>query len=130
MPPLNKPTVTAAEGDVLDVLWEQSPLSAREIFDRLPPERAGKPQTVRTLLDRLLVKGVVRRRDAHGVWVFAPRRTRAEVAREAGRQFLRRFFAGRAELGAAYFIEHETPPPEELRRLRKLLDDKIENAAD
>lgn len=122
--------VTRAEWDVLEVLWGKSPLSAREVFDHLPEACKGSLQTVRTLLERLLAKGVVRRFDVHGIFVFAPESTRDEVVRDEGKNFLRRFFDGQAALGAAYFIENEDLPEEELMRLKKLLDNKLKEAKD
>ena len=119
---------TPAEWDVLETLWREAPLSAREVFDRMAPRRAANPQTIRTLLDRLLAKNLVERRDAHGVWVFAPRKRRTEVVREESRNFLKRFFGGEPALGAAYFIEHEKLSPGEIRRLNRLLDEKSDGA--
>ena len=123
--------VTRAEWDVLEALWTKSPLSAREVFESLQGERNnGSLQTVRTLLDRLLAKGVVERAEAHGVWVFAPSHERDKVVRDEGKNFLSRFFDGRPELGAAYFIENEDLPPKELERLRKLVNSKLKEARD
>ncbi len=122
--PKKSAKVTRAEWDVLEVLWTQSPLSAREVFERLSGPK-GSQQTVRTLMDRLLAKAVIKRTDAHGVWVFSPARSREEVVHDEGRSFLRRFFEGRPELCAAYFIENEKLPAAELQRLKKLLDAKL-----
>lgn len=124
MPP-TRPAVTPAEWDVLEILWERAPLSAREVFEARPEKRRGSPQTVRTLLERLLAKKVVERREVHGVWVFSPRFGRADVVRGEGRNFLRRFFRGRPELGAAYFIENADIAPDELRRLKKLVEERL-----
>jgi Predicted transcriptional regulator len=136
--------VTRAEWDVLEALWSKAPLSAREVFECVQGEsgreggreggreegRRGSLQTVRTLLDRLLVKGVVKRSEVHGVWVFAPAHARDKVVRDEGRSFLSRFFDGRPELGAAYFIENENLPQKELERLRKLVNCKLKEARD
>ena len=120
--------VTRAEWDVLEALWTHPPMSAREAHERLPGR--GSLQTTRTLIDRLHAKGIVRRAEAHGVQVFSPARSRDEVVREEGRSFLGRFFDGRPELCAAYFIENEKVPPEELKRLKKLLDAKLLECGD
>ena len=122
--------VTRAEWNVLETLWTKSPLSAREVFECLHDARKGSLQTVRTLLDRLLAKGVVERSEVHGVWVFAPAHERDKVVRDEGKNFLSRFFDGRPELGAAYFIENEDLPPKELERLRKLVNSKLKEARD
>ena len=118
-------TVTRAEWDVLEVLWTYSPASAREVFDRLPENRKGSVQAARTLLERLVAKKAVERRNAHGVWIFTPLRGREDVVWEEGSSFLERCFGGRAEFGAAYFIENAEMPPEELLRLKLLLENRL-----
>ena len=119
--------VTRAEWKALEVLLAQSPLSAREVYERQNGPK-GSLQTTRTLLDRLYTKGVVSRAETHGVQVFAPARKREEVVREEGRHFISRFFGGRPELCAAHFIENEKVPAAELQRLKKLLDAKLREA--
>ncbi len=121
---MKKNIATPAEWEVLEVLFRRSPLSAREVFDLLEGY-GGTYQTVRTLLERLLGKEILRREDCHGIWVFRPACRREEIIREEGRGFLKRFFAGNPALGAAYFIENEAVSEEELRRLRELLDRKL-----
>lgn len=119
-----KMSATPAEWEVLEVLFRRAPLSAREVYDALAGAR-GSYRTVRTLLERLLGKGVLKRSDSHGIWGFEPACRREETLREEGRGFLRRFFSGRAELGAAYFIENGDVSREELERLRALLERKL-----
>jgi len=42
----------------MQIIWQnQPPMSTNQIISRLPPERAWKPQTVLTLLSRLIEKG-------------------------------------------------------------------------
>lgn len=124
----SSPKVTPAEWDILEVLWQHAPLSAREVFDRLAAPRKGSLQTVRTLLDRLLAKAIIHRRDMHGVWVFTPAYRRDEVIRHETQTFLQRFFRGRPELGAAYFIENETLSPADIKHLQKILTEKLKEA--
>lgn len=66
-----KMSATPAEWEVLEVLFRRAPLSAREVYDALAGAR-GSYRTVRTLLERLLGKGVLKRSDSHGIWVFEP----------------------------------------------------------
>lgn len=126
--PRKRKKVTPAEWALLEALWAAAPLSAREVHEQAKTGQAGSPQTTRTLLDRLLAKGLVERRDAHGIGVFTPRCAREDVIREESRSFLARFFAGRPMLGAAHFIEDESLSEDELRRLRRLLDQRLKAA--
>ena len=119
--------VTRAEWKALEALLAQSPMSAREVYERQAGPK-GSLQTTRTLLDRLFAKGIVTRVEKHGVQVFTPARNREDVVREEGRNFISRFFSGRPELCAAHFIENEKVPAAELQRLKRLLDAKLKEA--
>ena len=119
--------VTRAEWRALEALLAESPLSAREVYERQAGAK-GSLQTTRTLLDRLCAKGVVTRSEKHGVRVFAPARKREAMVREEGRTFVSRFFGGKPELCAAHFIENGNVPAAELQRLKKLLAAKLREA--
>ncbi len=120
--------ITGAEWAMLEILWQESPLSAREVYERLPTAERGSLQTVRTLLERLLKKCAVARSDAHGVWIFEPCLERQDAVRREGLGFIERFFGGRPAMGAAYFIEESDLLPEELNRLKTLLESKLAEA--
>ena len=61
----NKPQITAsisdAEMEILNLLWESAPRSAQDIIDALQAERQAEvhPKTVKTLINRLLKKEVI-----------------------------------------------------------------------
>src|SRR5688572_31272943 len=61
------PPITDAEWELMNVLWE-GPRSALEIADAL--ER--HPKTVKTLLGRLVRKGVLRFREEGNRYVYSP----------------------------------------------------------
>lgn len=120
------PKITEAEWHLLEVLWKQSPLSAKEIYEAIPEEVGMAQKTIRTLLGRLLEKNIIRRSQIHGIYVFRPNVDRSVCVQERGRQFLDLFFAGKPEMLFTHFLRSESLTPETVRRLRNLLDEKIE----
>lgn len=60
-----------AELEILKVFWRDGELSAREAHDRLGSALNWSPSTSRTMLERMRTKGLLSRRDAHGVGVYA-----------------------------------------------------------
>ncbi len=44
---------------LLQLLWDESPLGATEIADRVPNDRGWTITTVKTLLSRLVAKGAL-----------------------------------------------------------------------
>ncbi len=120
---MNKISISESEWMVMEILWGESPLSAREVFDRMPEARLDY-RTVRTLLTRLQEKGAIERVDSHGLWVFHPAVDRRSALREKSRSFLQSFFGGHSELGIAHLIEDEKLSEETIEKLHQLLETK------
>ena len=118
------PGISSAEWRVMQVLWRQSPLTALEVFEGLEGQSDWHPKTVRTLLGRLLAKGVLKREKRGGVFRFAPQASEEECVREEGTSFLQRCFGGNARPMLAHFIEQENLTPEDIESLRAMLDQK------
>ena len=53
------PQISDAEWDVIKVLWDRGEAGAQEVTEALAVGRNWRPQTVKTLLNRLVKKGAV-----------------------------------------------------------------------
>jgi len=58
MKPISQKRISQAELDVMDVLWAESPQAASDVAGKLS-EKDWNIRTVKTLLSRLVEKGVV-----------------------------------------------------------------------
>ncbi|UCD52478.1 MAG: BlaI/MecI/CopY family transcriptional regulator, partial [Phycisphaerales bacterium] len=74
--------ITPAEWDIMEVLWQQSPLSAAEIHRVLQTQTDWTIKTVRSFLDRLVQKEAVRKQKIHGMNVFKPIPKRSQCLRQ------------------------------------------------
>jgi len=84
-----------AEYAVMEVLWQDAPLTATEVADRVPAERGWSIRTVKTMLARLLAKGVLAHEEDGRRYLYRPAVARADyVAQESGR-LIDRMFGGR-----------------------------------
>ena len=86
-----------AEGEyaVMEVLWEESPLTAAEVAERVPAERGWSLATVKTMLSRLLAKGVLAHEEDGRRYLYRPTFAREDyVAEESGR-LIDRMFGGK-----------------------------------
>jgi BlaI family penicillinase repressor len=85
------------------------------------------------MLGRLVRKGAVDARDADDGnsrgFVYRAAVTRDACVRQESRSFLARVFDGAAAPAMVHFLEQNRLPPEEIERLRKLLDDAATNAS-
>ena len=118
-------SVTEAEWPLLETLWRKSPLSAREVYDSVLLDREPHIQTVRTLLDRMAKKGILRRGKVHGIYVFSPIVDRDQCVEQQSQSFLDRFFGGEPVAGAAYLLRDASASHEELKRLQEMIDQKM-----
>lgn len=66
------PAPSDAELDILKCFWRDGDLSAREVQTRIAAELNWTSSTTRTVLERMRTKGLLTRRDVHGMAVYAP----------------------------------------------------------
>jgi len=116
-------TFTDRELDVMAVLWEHGPSTVAEVRDRLPDNLAYT--TVLTVLRTLEEKGRVEHQmegRAH--------RYRATVERDAAgtsalRRLVQKLFRGSPELLLTHLVSDRELGPNDLRRLQRLLEERI-----
>lgn len=125
--PADVPRISDAEWDVMEVVWRRGPMTAAEIIAGLAATRDWNHRTIRTLLSRLVEKGALRREGQGGRSAYRPLITRRKCVREAGRSFLEKIFGGDAESLLTHFVRDTDVGPEEIERLRRLLDEKSGN---
>ncbi len=107
----------------MKILWRERVLSAREVHERMPEAYGWAPSTTRTTMDRMVRKGLLRRRSLHGVYVYEP-----GISRPAGLAHLVLEFAERVlemDHGAvvSLFAEGNRLTPDEVRELERLLEE-------
>jgi predicted transcriptional regulator len=93
---------TDAELEVLKCFWRDGDLSSREVHDRVAAQQDWTPSTTRTVLERMRAKGLVSRRDAHGVAVYSQARPKVEVLTGLMRRFSALLDMDRAPPAAAF----------------------------
>ncbi len=114
---------TDRELDVMGVLWKRGPSTVAEVRDALADELAYT--TVLTVLRTLEDKGRVDHVEegkAHRYHALVEREAAGESAL---RRIKRKLFAGRPELLLTGLVADEEITPEELRRMRALLDARL-----
>lgn len=116
--------ITAAESQIMDILWRRGPLTADEIV----AEASGPPQgwgeaTVKTLINRLLKKKAVASDRTSGRHRYRAVTQRADYVQTESQGLLDRLFEGSLTPLVAHFAEHRKLKPDEIKRLRKLLED-------
>ncbi|MFC5344241.1 BlaI/MecI/CopY family transcriptional regulator [Brevundimonas staleyi] len=62
---------TDAELDILKCFWRDGDLSASEVRARIADSLGWTSSTTRTVLERMRAKGLIDRREAHGIAVYS-----------------------------------------------------------
>ena len=107
---------------IMEQLWKSGAATARQITDALSLETPIAHSTVQTLLRKMEDKGAVTHIKEDRTFVFKPLVAQAEVAESAASDLLARVFHGSVADLVAHLIGRESVSPEELRRLRDLID--------
>lgn len=119
-----KVTINDTEWDLLDVLWRAERATAREVSEALAKKRGWAVSTTKTLLDRMVPKGLVTARQVGNVWEYTPALRRVDARRSAWTDFVQKAFGG-ASAPALHFLAKEAKlSKKELAELRALLDKK------
>jgi predicted transcriptional regulator len=119
-----KATIHDTEWDILEALWRAERATAREVAEALHKRRGWAVSTAKTLLDRMIVKGLVVGRQVGNVWEYTPAMPREEARRSAWADFVKKAFGG-ATAPALHFLATEAKvSKKELAELRALLNRK------
>jgi BlaI family transcriptional regulator, penicillinase repressor len=116
-----QPKISEAEMQLLQLLWDESPLGATEIADRVPNERGWTITTVKTLLSRLVAKGALAAEPQGRKYLYAPAIERDDVAVSQARGLIDRLFGGRVSPLVAQLAEQQELDEQDIAELEKIV---------
>jgi predicted transcriptional regulator len=114
---------TDRELDVMTVLWERGPSTVAEVQAALADRLAYT--TVLTVLRLLEEKGHVGHSEEGRAHRFHPLVEREHASKSALRRLTDRLFSGSPELLLTRLVDDEKLTPDELERMRELLDRRL-----
>ena len=106
----------------MQALWAKSPMTADDVVVSIPPELGWNPRTVKTLINRLLKKGVLGYRKDGRRYLYFPKVDEDSSVRLESRTFVDRVFGGAVMPMLAMFLDEGELSPEQIRELREMLD--------
>lgn len=129
MPRRTSETLTEAELRIMQMLWQNGPGTVQQILDALPAQPALAYNTVLTTIRILEKKGYVGHDKDGRAHVYRPLVERGEASRSEIRHLVSRFFRNSHEGLVLNILEDRGIEPDELERLRKMLDTKTRSGA-
>lgn len=118
-PPENE--LTEAEWAVMKVVWERQPCAAGDVQEALAAERAWAYSTVKTTMDRLVKKRVLKLTRVRNLQLFQARLSRTDAARGEIRRLVDRAFDGAVAPMVNHLVAHEELSAADLAALRRLI---------
>lgn len=117
----NPVRVSDAELQVLQLLWDESPLDAVELKRRLPVDRSWSLATVKSLLSRLMQKGAIAAEASGRRYLYRPALDRDTVATSQAGRLVDRLFGGRVSPLVAQLAEQRQLDPGDIAELEALV---------
>lgn len=110
-----------AEYAVMEVLWDAAPLTAAEVADRVPADRGWSMATVKTMLGRLLGKGVLTHEEDGRRYLYRPAVSRDDYAAQESARLVDRLFGGKVTPLVAHLAERDRLSPRDIAEIEALL---------
>ncbi len=127
---MSKPTVelTESEWSVIKAIWENEPCTAPAIQEKLFPPTGWTYSTVRTLMDRMVAKGVLKARKEGKLTIYQSVVTRAQAQRGELFYALKHAFNGALTPMVQCLLENHEMDANELGKLESLIKAKRKSA--
>lgn len=113
--------ISDAEYAVMEALWQKSPQTAAEVCDQVCEQRGWSMPTVKTLLARLVTKGVLATQPDGRRFLYTPLVAREAYVGTESRRLVDRLFGGRAAPLFAHLAESEALSAEDIAEIERLL---------
>ena len=114
--------ITEAEWLVMKVLWAHPSSYSSEVIEELDKTTDWKPNTIKTLLSRLVAKKVVKFRKENNAYIYTPILSEEECTEIESESLLNRLFNGSCNLMVSRLINANKLSKEDINELRVLLN--------
>lgn len=120
------PRISDAEWEVMNVIWERSPITANEVVETLSGRTDWNHRTIKTMLNRLVKKGALTYKQQGKAYLYTPRIKREACVREESKSFADRVFGGDPTPLLANLVKNTKLSPDDIKKLRQILKEKEE----
>lgn len=121
--PKISPSITDSEWRVMHEIWASEPVTSGEIAVRIQESTKWTTGTIKTLLHRLVQKGVLRFQRKGNRYLYRSKYSEAECIDQASGQMLHTVFKGRPVPMLEYLVKSARLSGAEVERLKELLAD-------
>jgi predicted transcriptional regulator len=120
---LNLPDLSPAQREIMEIVWERGEVTANEVRSALSETREVARNTVRTLIERMEEKGWLKHRAEGRTFFYTAARPRQATIGQKVREIVETVCGGSPEALVTALLDYRGLRPEELKRIRQLLDE-------
>ncbi len=113
-----------SEWAILQAVWGHEPCAAPTVQEVLQEEKGWAYTTVKTLMDRMVKKGLLRTERLRKLYLYRSAITRAQAQRSEIMRTVKRAFDGALTPMMQFLIENEKLSDEEYRQLEQMLKNR------
>lgn len=118
-----KKTLSELEWQIMNVIWDSNNISVREVNEKLGKARAYT--TIQTYLERLVDKGYLIKNKTKSINFYSSLVDKEKTRKNAVGSFLKSVFNNSFSKMAANLFDSSELTKDDLRELKKMIDDKI-----
>lgn len=115
------PKISIAEFEVMKVIWNKAPVSSQEIIDSLKNHVEWAPQTVKTMINRLMKKKAIKYEKNGKTYMYSPMVDKDKCLLAESDSFLKRIFDGALESMLLHFAQGKNLSDKDLDDLKRIL---------
>jgi BlaI family penicillinase repressor len=116
------PELSPAQDEIMAIVWERGEISASEVRRILSQTRTIARNTVRTLLERMEEKGWLIHRADGRTFLYAAAQPQQDTIGRKVHNIVETVCGGSAETLVTALLDYRGLYPDELKRIRQLLD--------
>lgn len=118
--------ITNSEWEIMEILWQESPLFSKEIKERLIGQ-SKSISTIKTLINRLVQKEAIGFHVSGKSFQYYPTIQKEDAVKAEHESFIRKVFRGSKTELIMNLVKETTLTNEDIDKLRQLLEKKRES---
>ena len=122
------PQISEAEWQVMNVIWNDQPLTSQEIVAQLTAQSDWSPTTIKTMLHRLVKKEALTFEKEGNRYLYRALVSRQDTVKQESQSFLDRVFGGNTAPLLSHFVNSGKLTPDQISELKQLLEEQEEQS--
>ncbi len=119
------PKISEAEWEVMKIVWSRSsPCTANEIVDALEGIANWMPNTVKSLITRLVKKKALGYKEERRIYLYYPLVSQDDCINAESKSFLTRVFGGAIKPMLVTFLQEEKLSQDDIEDLKRILEER------